>query len=387
MNMSRTIWLRVTSLGCFCALIMGSFACGGSHPASTSPAGESKSAPATGANVHVTLEAPLKEVPLGDGPIEVRLTPLDLRASWTRTAPAKFEVPEGAGPLTVSLDGDYLYDPSKLTIEAGGDYVAHVSVLPRVDPTEVERISGESPVLYLVSPAAGPSYRLVSIDHGSILQDRTLEESELREAVKQSALELSADSPLPVILLHRPGVKVSDVTRVLALLAQEGISLALAEEEKAKLAKRPVMIGVLGLRRELTFDETEPAPTRTGSVFDSALAPPPSAEGGNVRVGALDVRGPLDDVKARRVIASNSKKFSACLDIARNRSPNLSGTVRVEVDVAKDGTVLGAKNDGSKVSDRELVACVVSIFYGLKFAAAASDPSTMDVEIVFSPPR
>jgi outer membrane biosynthesis protein TonB len=85
------------------------------------------------------------------------------------------------------------------------------------------------------------------------------------------------------------------------------------------------------------------------------------------------------------VIRHNFGLFRACYRKGLVRNPNLQGRVSVRFVIGSDGSVRSAKDAGSDLPDREVVACVVRAFHSLHFAVLDAQVIDVVYPIVLSP--
>ena len=88
----------------------------------------------------------------------------------------------------------------------------------------------------------------------------------------------------------------------------------------------------------------------------------------------------------QRIVRSNYGHFRACYQDGLRRNPSLEGRVAVNFIISRDGTVYGATNGGSSLSDPAVVSCVVSSFGGLTFPAPEHGIVTVSYPIMLIAP-
>lgn len=88
-------------------------------------------------------------------------------------------------------------------------------------------------------------------------------------------------------------------------------------------------------------------------------------------VGALQIDGPLPEPDVRRVIERHGRKTRACYAAGLDKSPSLTGLVRVELEVAADGKVRSARSaPGTDLPDADVARCVIEALGRRAFPAA-----------------
>jgi hypothetical protein len=89
--------------------------------------------------------------------------------------------------------------------------------------------------------------------------------------------------------------------------------------------------------------------------------------------GAVAGSGLSPDV-ANRIIASKSKAFQACVDVALRRNPKLAvGTVTVSMKVKASGVVSAAHVSPEKFHGEEWAKCMVSVAQRMVFPRGDGD--------------
>jgi tetratricopeptide (TPR) repeat protein len=118
-----------------------------------------------------------------------------------------------------------------------------------------------------------------------------------------------------------------------------------------------------------------------GRLGGSHAAPAP-----RVRIGSVDVSGPLPQDVVGRIVRQSFGRFRVCYEQGLLRNPALAGTVAVRFVIARDGSVTGARNDASDLADPETVACVLVSFAGLSFPEPEGAVVTVRYSVNFEPP-
>ena len=97
------------------------------------------------------------------------------------------------------------------------------------------------------------------------------------------------------------------------------------------------------------------------------------------------VVGRLPPEVIQRIIRQNFGRFRLCYENGLRDNPTLQGRVTVRFVIGRDGSVAGAQNGGSDLSDPAVVSCVVRAFYGLSFPQPEGGIVTVTYPIAFSP--
>jgi hypothetical protein len=87
----------------------------------------------------------------------------------------------------------------------------------------------------------------------------------------------------------------------------------------------------------------------------------------------------------QNVVRGNFGRFRTCYEAGLKRDPKLQGTVTVSFAIKPDGSVQGAKDDGSTLPDADAVKCVVQGFGNLTYPPPQDGYVTVVYPIEFSP--
>lgn len=110
-----------------------------------------------------------------------------------------------------------------------------------------------------------------------------------------------------------------------------------------------------------------------------------NASPGVLRAEAPAAVGKLDPEIIRRVVRARFAKFRACYEKGLTANPSLQGKVTVRFVIGQDGAVVSAANDGSTLSDKNVVQCVVNAFQEISFPKPENGVVVVKYPIVFSP--
>jgi hypothetical protein len=100
---------------------------------------------------------------------------------------------------------------------------------------------------------------------------------------------------------------------------------------------------------------------------------------------ALKVAGRLPPELIQAVVRKHYGLFRGCYERGLGLNPALTGKITARFVIDRDGTVTNASNAGSDLPDAEMVKCVVSQFYKMKFPFPEDGIVTVVYPIIFSP--
>jgi hypothetical protein len=95
-----------------------------------------------------------------------------------------------------------------------------------------------------------------------------------------------------------------------------------------------------------------------------------------VRMGASTVNGDLPPEVVQRIVRQNFVSFRTCYERALERTPDVSGLVRIGFTIARDGSITDVRDAGSKLPDRGMIDCLRTAYSDLNF------PQPTDGEVV-----
>jgi hypothetical protein len=104
-----------------------------------------------------------------------------------------------------------------------------------------------------------------------------------------------------------------------------------------------------------------------------------------VSAATASAKLPVDAKPANALVAGQRAAVAACLAESRKRDPRVWGRLALELTLAEDGSVQGAREVESSFPDPALVACVSQRFAGLRFPAPRSGPSAIVVALRLEP--
>jgi hypothetical protein len=111
-----------------------------------------------------------------------------------------------------------------------------------------------------------------------------------------------------------------------------------------------------------------------------AQASPPT-----IMMGDTSITGHLPPETIQGVVRQNFGKFRECYEAGLKKDPKLAGGIKVHFVIKEDGTVTDAKDDGSTLADKDVVACVVSAFAPITYPKPEGGIVTVEYPIMFSP--
>jgi hypothetical protein len=85
------------------------------------------------------------------------------------------------------------------------------------------------------------------------------------------------------------------------------------------------------------------------------------------------------------VVRQNFGKFRACYEAGLKKDPKLAGDIKVRFVIKEDGTVTDAKDEGSTLADKDVVACVVGAVSPMTFPKPEGGIVTVVYPIKFTP--
>jgi hypothetical protein len=85
------------------------------------------------------------------------------------------------------------------------------------------------------------------------------------------------------------------------------------------------------------------------------------------------------------VVRQNFGKFKTCYEAGLKKDAKLAGDIKVRFVIKEDGTVTDAKDEGSTLADKDVVACVVGAFAPITFPKPEGGIVTVVYPIQFSP--
>jgi len=77
--------------------------------------------------------------------------------------------------------------------------------------------------------------------------------------------------------------------------------------------------------------------------------------------------------------------FRLCYEKGLGRDPNLKGRVSARFVIALDGTVRDVSNAGSDMPDHEVLRCVLTVFYDIRFPNPEGGIITVVYPIMLEP--
>lgn len=101
----------------------------------------------------------------------------------------------------------------------------------------------------------------------------------------------------------------------------------------------------------------------------SRLGEPTKPSAPRITVGALQVNGRLPPEVIQRIVRQNFGRFRMCYEAARNKLPQLAGSVNVAFTISPTGEVTNTRLAPSTLPSAETQACVLTSFKGLSFPA------------------
>jgi tetratricopeptide (TPR) repeat protein len=113
-----------------------------------------------------------------------------------------------------------------------------------------------------------------------------------------------------------------------------------------------------------------------GGSMDRSSAGAPSSEG--------NASGKLPPEVVEEVLRANDSRFGTCYVRGWKRDPALAGKVTTRILIGQDGSVESAEDNGSDLSDREVVNCVIRSIKGVKFPHPQGGRATVIFPIRFS---
>jgi Ca-activated chloride channel family protein len=128
-----------------------------------------------------------------------------------------------------------------------------------------------------------------------------------------------------------------------------------------------------------------PAPQRFGTG-QGRLGGSHQLQAPKVRLGAVEVSGPLPQEVVARIVRQNFGRFRLCYEQGLAQNPALAGSVNARFVIARDGSANAARNAGSDLPHPATVACVLASFAGLTFPQPEGAVVSVTYSVRFEPP-
>jgi len=132
----------------------------------------------------------------------------------------------------------------------------------------------------------------------------------------------------------------------------------------------------------------EPPPTPSRIAPPRALEPIPNASPlgrlaapTNANTGKVEASGAIAQDAANAAIESAQVRARLCYEMARKKTPRLSGRVKIELAISASGAVTAAKDAGSTI-DADVVTCVRGVLASTKFASTGAATVTVTYDFV-----
>lgn len=106
----------------------------------------------------------------------------------------------------------------------------------------------------------------------------------------------------------------------------------------------------------------------------------------HVRIGVIEATSMPPEVIARIVRYSFGQFLRLCYEDALQSQPAVEGRITIHFEVALDGSVWRARDEGSDMRDPGLVACVVRAAANLSFPRPGNHDETVTLSLYFRPP-
>jgi outer membrane biosynthesis protein TonB len=87
----------------------------------------------------------------------------------------------------------------------------------------------------------------------------------------------------------------------------------------------------------------------------------------------------------QNVVRAHAAEINTCHAAAQQRNAAVSGKIVVHFVIQADGTVDGARDAGSTVTDAAMIGCVVGAFSGFHFPASTAGLITAVYPLLFTP--
>ncbi len=142
----------------------------------------------------------------------------------------------------------------------------------------------------------------------------------------------------------------------------------------------------------------QPTPAPSGS--NAATSPAPSATVAHrrpwdIRIKAVSLTPPSrverepDDVLAVRTrvnaeVEPHHPELRACYDEGLSRNDKLAGIVQVKLTVAPNGEPVAVADEGSSLTDKDVIACILSRFARMRFTPWEGKAVTLLYPMEFS---
>ncbi|MFO0756232.1 MAG: AgmX/PglI C-terminal domain-containing protein [Byssovorax sp.] len=97
------------------------------------------------------------------------------------------------------------------------------------------------------------------------------------------------------------------------------------------------------------------------------------------------VSGRLPAESIRRLIHLQWGRIKLCYENGLRKNPSLQGRIVVNFVIGRDGSVSSVSDGGSTLSDREVVNCVLRVFYGFSFPPPEGGIVTVTYPLVLTP--
>ena len=114
-----------------------------------------------------------------------------------------------------------------------------------------------------------------------------------------------------------------------------------------------------------------------GGKHDPSIKPP--------RPFDIKVGGRLPPEVIQRIVRQNYGRYKVCYEAALRTNPTLTGHVRVNFSIGRDGAVATASDGGSDMPDQGVISCVTRAFMNLSFPQPEGGIVTVQYPLLFTP--